>query len=190
MNDKRELRKLIKVKRDALEYKYITEAGEEMSRILLESELFQNARTVFTYINMKDEPSTEKLIEETQRLGKTLCVPVCHKNGLMDAVKVNESTVLGKGFHGITEPLGEHEIILPEETDLVIVPCVSANLSGYRLGHGWGYYDIFLAKTKAPRVCLCFSELLCKDIPTEPHDIRMDYILTENGLAKITPGQS
>ena len=89
--------------------------------------------------------------------------------------------------------------------DLAVVPCVSADRSGGRLGHGAGYYDRFLHGQTMYKFGLCFDELLMdnvakryapgsaaatilagqgigpveKQIPMEESDVRLDRVITE-----------
>jgi 5-formyltetrahydrofolate cyclo-ligase len=52
------------------------------------------------------------------------------------------------------------------------------------MGHGFGYYDRLLqhARTDAPLVALAFECQLFPEIPTAPHDIFMDQIITERAV--------
>ena len=81
-----------------------------------------------------------------------------------------------------------------EALTLVLVPGVAFDVEGGRLGHGRGYYDAFLCRLLAhwrevgqarglPRpllVGLCFDALVVPpgDIPLEPHDVRVDVIVS------------
>ena len=69
--------------------------------------------------------------------------------------------------------------VTKENIDLAIVPCVSADLNGGRIGHGLGYYDKYLENTKMHKIGLCFVKLLEKEIPIEENDMKMDEIITE-----------
>ena len=63
-----------------------------------------------------------------------------------------------------------------------IVPCCTGNARGERLGYGGGYYDRYLAKAKCPTMLLCRHQLERDDIPMEPHDVTLDYFVTERGV--------
>ena len=68
--------------------------------------------------------------------------------------------------------------VLPAGIDLVIVPGVAFTADGRRLGHGKGYYDRFLVGTTAHTVGACFAEQLVDELPVEPHDVRLDRVLS------------
>ena len=62
------------------------------------------------------------------------------------------------------------------------VPCISAGKDLRRIGHGAGYYDRFLPKTEAVKICLCFAKLLAENIPTDAYDVPMDMVITEEDI--------
>lgn len=63
--------------------------------------------------------------------------------------------------------------------DMIIVPGVCFGRKGYRIGYGSGWYDQFLCNHKeATKLGLCFDENLEQALPTEPHDIPVDIIIT------------
>jgi len=62
------------------------------------------------------------------------------------------------------------------------VPTVGVSKSGTRLGYGNGYYDKFLSTTNAVKISLTYSKQIVKSIPNNPHDIKIDLIVTENEI--------
>jgi 5-formyltetrahydrofolate cyclo-ligase len=94
---------------------------------------------------------------------------------------------LQTGMYGILEPRTELRAIEakrvdPVELDLIMVPGVAFDRRGARTGHGKGYYDKLLqhARPDCPLVALAFECQVFDEIPTEPHDIFMDRIITES----------
>lgn len=84
-----------------------------------------------------------------------------------------------KGDFGVYEPVIDTETtIIP---DLIIVPALSVDKNNYRLGYGKGYYDRFLNSFYSPPKTLTpiFSELIVEKLPTEPHDRKIDIVITE-----------
>jgi 5,10-methenyltetrahydrofolate synthetase len=71
---------------------------------------------------------------------------------------------------------------------VVFVPCIAASVSGLRLGYGGGFYDTFLHTFKAQLVTVaCLPHgLLLDELPFEPHDERVDIIVTENQIVEIS----
>jgi 5-formyltetrahydrofolate cyclo-ligase len=69
----------------------------------------------------------------------------------------------------------------PASFDVIIVPALGFDpKSLHRIGYGGGYYDKFLAtQPKAKKIGVCFETGKTNRIPTEPHDVPMDTIITE-----------
>ena len=175
---KTKLRKIIKEKAKGLSDSYKIEASEAIAKRILTNSDFINALSVFIYMSLPNEPSTDKIIEAAFRMGKAVYVPYCIKKGQMKAVRIYPDSVLSEGFMGIKEPENtdsEHA----EDFDIAIIPCVSAWDDGRRLGHGGGFYDIFLEGKQTKTYCLCFKELMSDEIPTDDHDIYVHSVITE-----------
>jgi 5-formyltetrahydrofolate cyclo-ligase len=75
----------------------------------------------------------------------------------------------------------ESELQLPDTIDFILVPGVAFSKDRHRLGRGGGFFDRLLAGrgAKAFKLGLCFSFQLLESIPTEPHDIVMDAVVTD-----------
>ena len=86
---------------------------------------------------------------------------------------------LKSGAYGIPEPSSGAPEIPPDGISLVIVPALSCDRNGYRLGYGGGYYDRFLARTRAVAAALCAESRLTDELPREPFDLPCNYIITE-----------
>jgi 5-formyltetrahydrofolate cyclo-ligase len=72
-----------------------------------------------------------------------------------------------------------------QDLECVIVPGVAFDRSGQRLGRGKGYYDRALANFKGLKIGVCFSEQFLKnDLVVEPHDIAMNWVVTEKFVYK------
>ncbi|MFZ4649479.1 MAG: 5-formyltetrahydrofolate cyclo-ligase [Rubrivivax sp.] len=75
------------------------------------------------------------------------------------------------------------------EPTLLLVPCVGYGPRGLRLGYGGGFYDRTLA-TLAPRpytVGLAYSHGFVPWLQPQPHDVPLDAILNEDGVAWQAP---
>ncbi|MBK8760262.1 MAG: 5-formyltetrahydrofolate cyclo-ligase [Sulfuritalea sp.] len=82
-----------------------------------------------------------------------------------------------------------HDIPIPRngpeiDPDIVLLPLVAFDAAGYRLGYGGGYFDRTLA-ARAPRpraIGVGFELARVADIRPQPHDIRLDAVVTEAGV--------
>ena len=68
-----------------------------------------------------------------------------------------------------------------EKSDLLmLVPGVSFDPAGRRIGYGGGFYDTYLQKIEECHTFgLAFEVQMADQIPAEAHDIRMEYVMTE-----------
>jgi 5-formyltetrahydrofolate cyclo-ligase len=99
------------------------------------------------------------------------------------------------GTFGILEPTAElRELpprqVLPSQIDLALVPGVVFDRQGNRLGYGRGFYDRLLRQLprEVLRVGLAFECQVVEELPVEPHDERMDWLVTEAGVRRFAAG--
>jgi 5,10-methenyltetrahydrofolate synthetase len=87
---------------------------------------------------------------------------------------------LESGVLGIPYPVGSKEVA----PDGVIVPLVGFDDAGYRLGYGGGYFDRTLAALARKPVVIgvAYEGAHLDTIHPQPHDIPMDWIVTERGI--------
>ena len=162
---------------------YCREADEAICRCLLQSELYQKARTVLCYVGTAAEINTMSLLHAALRDGKILALPLCSVElGVMEARQIAGLGDLVSGRFGILAPKLQCPLVAPEDIDLVVVPCATGDAQGRRLGYGGGYYDRYLPRTRCPAVLLCRTHVMREDIPMEDHDVFMDYLITEKGI--------
>ena len=84
-------------------------------------------------------------------------------------------------YHALPDEVDTRETD-PGSIDWIIVPGVAFDKKLNRLGRGKGYYDKLLVQTSATKIGICYELQLFDEIPAEPHDIKMDFIITENNI--------
>ena len=92
---------------------------------------------------------------------------------------------LKPGAFGIPEPEPSAPTIRPDEEDILIVPTTAANADGYRLGKGGGFYDRLIDRDPYRRMekwAVLPEKLLDAPFPAEPHDLRLNKIITEERI--------
>ena len=185
---KKELRTKVKKKISKLSRRETEESDKKILHQIKSLAEYKNADTIFCYVSTEKEINTIPLLQEILDSGKRLGVPKCTGKGIMDAYEIQNLEQLKIGSYGILEPGEECDIILdPTEIQFAIIPCISCNRKGERLGHGGGYYDRYLEKMPedCEKAILCRESLMCDEIPTEEHDERMDLVISENGIIRI-----
>ena len=171
MDDKATIRKRMRLVRDLVDDRLVRSI--DLWSKVAELPGYRAAETVLAFNGFKGEPDTDPLFARLAAEGKRLLLPrvngadieVCDADGPMVASRI-----------GVHEPQGP---ALPYSlVQFVIVPGLAFTLDGRRLGYGGGFYDRFLPQVSAPNVGVCFAEQVLDDLPAEPHDVRVQHVLT------------
>ena len=140
---------------------------------------FQRARVVLLYWSMADEVQTHAFVERWYK-EKTLLLPCVDGDDLrLRQYTGPECMVAGEQF-GIGEPTGEEWTDL-DAVELIVVPGVAFDRRNNRMGRGRGFYDRLLKSTpNAVKVGVAYDFQILDSIPVEPHDVKMDRVITES----------
>ncbi len=179
--NKSEQRRFVKELRSSFTEDYRKNAGQRITELLLQSREYQKAKTIFVYYSTDREPDTRKFIKTALQDGKKICLPRCVGKGVMEPVSYKMGDELKETCMGIYEPLAG-EVISKDRIDLAVLPCLSCDHIGNRLGHGGGYYDRFLEDFSGENICLCYQKAVMETIETEEHDKKVGALLTEEGI--------
>lgn len=161
-------------------------AGEERRELsqrlcahLLEQPVWRDAASVLLFAPLPDEPDISALLEEGWRAGKTVALPRYEKDSdTYRAWAVRERAQLIPGRFGVLEPGADCPALPLNHLDLVLVPAVAFDFGGRRLGRGKGFYDRLLAEVRGHKCGVAYELQLVAAVPEEPHDVRVDSILT------------
>lgn len=184
MSEKSNLRKKYKALRREIHCKDYDNA---VCKNLLTSELYKNAEKVLLYAGLDDEICIDSVIIDALKKGKKTALPVCSDDkGNMDFYYINSLNDLKLGFFSVREPdKAKCEKCSDFSHALCIVPGISFDKKGYRLGYGKGYYDRFLKKFTLISVGLCYNELICDNLPTDRFDVPVNFILTQDKAISV-----
>lgn len=180
--EKKQLRAIIRRIEAALTTEYKEKADRTIVRRLLAIPEYKEAETVFCFAGTAREIDTRPILKDALSAGKTLCVPLCTGPGVMEARQITALNQLTPGAFGILEPPADAPVVPVDAIDFAVLPCVTCSHGGQRLGHGGGYYDRFLSHYRGGTVLLCREQLIRQEIPVEPHDYPVPWVLTERGL--------
>ncbi len=183
---KPELRAHFKEMREGLSLDYRRSMDYEIESRLLCSREYSDADIIFTYVSTAPEPDTLGIIHSAFANGKKVAVPKCGEKGVMEFYFIKSENDLAKGKFGILEPdESKCKKAFATEKSLCIVPGLSFDAKGYRLGRGGGYYDRFLKDFKGKSAGLCYHSFLRLSLPKDTFDIPVDIIVTENFLREV-----
>lgn len=136
----------------------------------------------------KGEFDARFAIRHFRERGSTAALPaVVAKSGPLEFRTWWPGAALKPGVYEIPVPDGT-EVVVP---DAAIVPMNGFDRQGYRLGYGGGYFDRTLAAI-TPRPLAIGTAFEAARMPTiypQPHDIAMDFVVTETGLHAVAGGQ-
>lgn len=179
---KKSLRKKALQARRALTPAYRQEASAKMIAELWREPLFQQAKNVFLYASMPDEVQMYELMRQCLEADKVIALPQITGRRSMEAMAFSSLDDLEPGAYDIlTVRQGRGKLLPADSLDCIIVPGAAFDAQGHRLGHGAGFYDIFMAERapQAARIALTFDVLVCEQVPTEPHDVLVEQLITE-----------
>ncbi|MEX1136775.1 MAG: 5-formyltetrahydrofolate cyclo-ligase [Balneolales bacterium] len=181
---KADLRKLLLQKRLKLSNSEISAISKKIIKKVLGLEEYRLAKTIHCYLSLDNEISTTLLIDDLLAQGKNLVVPrVVAGTNRLEHVALESRDQLIPNAWGIPEPR-DGRLVQPGQLDLVIVPMVGGDPECNRLGYGKGFYDQFLAGVNAIKIGLMPHCCLVEKLPVEPHDVKLDRIVTESKIYK------
>ena len=133
---------------------------------------------VAAYESRPTEPPTESLIARLRADGHEVIVPITGP--------LAEHTLSWRTADGLDD-LGEAAIA---SAQLVLTPGLAVDRSGLRLGQGGGYYDtaLGLVPDGIPVLTLLWDdEVSDTTLPADPHDRRVDGVVTPGGGVQWLP---
>lgn len=167
-------------KRKALSVAEAMAASRQVQRKFVASEAFAAARVLALYAAIHNEVDTQEVMGAALASGKEVLFPAVCLDQLVFR-RISGWAALRPGAFGIMEPDASSAVLAPQEADIVVIPGVAFDVGGKRIGYGKGYYDraLHVLEGKGKLVGFCYDFQLVEEIAGEPHDVKMDLIITE-----------
>jgi 5-formyltetrahydrofolate cyclo-ligase len=185
------LRREMLARRDALDPGVRAAAGAAIVERLRELPSFAAARTLLLTLPFRSEWDTMPLVRRALDEGKRVAIPRVNALARMLELYViaDPARDIGASPQGIPEPLLHCGAVEPRAIDWVLVPGVTFDRSGRRLGYGGGYYDrlLPLLAPRTPRIVGAFDLQIVERVPAGPHDITIDLIVTPTETIVTAP---
>lgn len=163
---------MLRQKREHLECDKKSQWDKAIFQKLQDMEIFKNAQTIGAFYPFENEVDIDT---QLQMMGVEIAYPDFNSSGLVFYEGAEETTLT---TFGLRKPLiSTQTIVVP---DILLIPVIAINSSGYRLGYGGGYYDRYLQKYPEVKTIALFYE--CQQISEpfqEPHDEKMSYGVSE-----------
>ena len=180
------MRRQMRARRRALSAEERVRASETICRKLIGDGAFASAAgALAVYLASPEEIDLAEFIREMLVRGVTVVSPRWNGEAYeLAKVKSLERGCLRLGPMNILEP-DEPDVVEPRAIGVWIVPGLAFTRGGRRLGYGGGWYDRLLAASAegSLKVGVAHEFQIVEDIPTEPHDIPMDRIVTDAASA-------
>jgi len=172
---------------------------KKIADILLGSVSYRFCDIMLTYVATKIEISTNAVISRALKNKKIVACPVSNtEDNTLSFKIINSLEELSPGSYKILEPPRSN----PDFYDYVaantasgnfkrrplvicVVPCLSYDSYGYRIGYGKGYYDRFLSSFEGTKIGICYSEFKTGKLPSGKYDVKLDVVITEKGVTAI-----
>ncbi len=178
---KREKREEIKAWRRNLMGEEKLQLDSAIAERFFNSYVYKKTRQVFIYVSTAIEVDTVEIIRRAAEEGRKIACPRCVDGTReMEFYYINGVEDLEPGTFGVLEPVANKENLVTDFSNGVcVVPGLSFDYGGYRLGYGKGYYDRFLAGYNGFTCGLCYSENVVKYLPHGRYDRHVGLLITD-----------
>lgn len=196
---KNDVRSELLEKRRAILPEKREECDKKIANIFLNSISYRYCDMLLIYASTKDEISTSAIIERAIADKKIVACPISNMgDNTLSFKTINSIDELNTGTYNILEPPQTNpdfrEFMKSHTTSagkkrpplaVCVIPCLSYDAEGYRLGYGKGYYDRFLPAFDGTKIGLCYSEFKADKLPKGKYDVKLDVVITEKGVTVL-----
>lgn len=183
---KNEIRRRVLAEREKMSAEEVREKSIKIQERLFGSSYYQSSRTIMTYIDFHNEVETRDIVRKAIEDDKVIVVPLCGSGSTLLPVRIESLDDLEPGTKGILEPTETRNIVDVKKLDLVLMPGITFDRSGNRVGYGLAYYDRFLEQLSPSTliVALAYSFQVIDSVPFEEHDQKIHFIITEDEIIR------
>ncbi|MGB9175189.1 MAG: 5-formyltetrahydrofolate cyclo-ligase [Methanoregula sp.] len=176
------VRKILRQKKDAMIPEERLEKSHRICRHLME--IIRDGESVMVFTSKEKEVNTKPLILSLFGKGNPVVVPIIVKEDISLRLSyLRDFSALVPSTFSVPEPIGSEIPAAAEDIGTIILPMLGFDRTGGRIGYGAGYYDRFLSKNPGLRkIGVAFACQEVERLPVDDNDIRMDIIITEDGI--------
>ncbi len=183
--EKQTLRAAALARRDALELDDRLEWDQAIAGHVMALPEIAGFRSVAAaYWPMRSEADARPILTELADRGVATALPAVVAGRLAFRRWTPWEPIVPGGF-GTLAPPADAEVVRP---GLLIVPLACFDARCYRLGYGKGYYDGAIAALRpVVTIGIAYAAQQVERVPTEPHDQRLDVVVTQDGAIRPAP---
>ena len=119
------------------------------------------------------------VLEKLEKLNYSISLPKINKNSTMNFFHWSTKDPMKINKYGIPEPIS----LRVKYPDILFVPLLAYDDELNRIGYGGGFYDRYIGRIKKKKkiitIGLAYSFQKVKKIPSNRHDIKLDFVITE-----------
>jgi 5-formyltetrahydrofolate cyclo-ligase len=190
LTGKSDIRKYILSRRDSIREEIRKDKDREIKERLLALSEFKASHKILLYASFRSEVDTFDLLKYCVAHGKVVVLPKVDKqDNELKLYEIKDTGELISGYLGISEPdVPEDRLMNVEHMDLILVPGVAFDEKCNRLGYGKGFYDKLLSGVRGQGsrvkglIAMAYEEQIVEALLSEPHDIKMDKIITDKRI--------
>ena len=142
---------------------------------IINLEEYKESNSILTYVSLKDEVDTIKLVKYSLQEGTKIAVPKC-KGQSIEFYYIKSLEELEEGNFKILEPKTNKKVS-DFNNSICIIPGLAFDKQNNRIGYGRGFYDRFLENYKGIKIGLAYKECICDKIDADENDIKMDKVI-------------
>ena len=167
-------------RRDALDQGFRAAAGARLAELAADLPIEAGA-LLAGFMAIRSEIDPLLLMQAMLKRGHALCLPVVLADRETTIFRAWDGlSVLERSSFGLSVPPSSAAALEPQA---LLIPLAAFDRRGYRIGYGKGHYDRALARLEANgpvlKIGVAFSVQEIDEVPAEPHDKRLDFMLTE-----------
>ena len=178
-SDKAAWRARVRESLRALSAEARADGSRRLHQMLSVQPVWQRAQHVLFFSPLADEPDITPSLDDALQADKAVALPRFDAlSARYVAAGIRARAELMAGRFGALEPGPDCPVVPLNQLDLILVPGVAFDFAGRRLGRGKGFYDRLLAEVRGHKCGVAFDEQIVPQVPEEPHDVRVDSIVT------------
>ena len=182
-----ELRNSIKEERRNMDPQQKALLDSGVTRNVFRLYQYKAAKTILVYVSTAIEVDTFEIIKGALKDGKRVAVPRCIPDTrLMEFHYIESLEDLSPGAFGVLEPDESLPIVEDFTGCLMLLPALSIDYLGFRLGYGKGYYDRYMSRFTGACAGICYSEYIRRHMYHGRYDRPVDVIVTEKWIKDVT----